>query len=73
MEDKQNVRLKLEQLDTCISELRNVLNEVCCTLGESTDTQNADKRLAISQCLDELIVEYMLQLKKLNENSLSKI
>lgn len=73
MEDKQSVRLKLEQLDSCISELRNVLNEVCCTLGDSSDTQNTEERLAISQCLDELIVEYMLQLRKLNENSLSKI
>jgi hypothetical protein len=44
---------KLSNLDKYISEIRDILNEVSIT------TEDKEARLIISQCLDELIVEYM--------------
>lgn len=48
--------MKLDKLDRQINELREVLNEICATFE---DDEVSSKRLLISQCLDELIVEYM--------------
>lgn len=53
--------LDLEKLNDKIEELRNILNEVCCTIDTDTDY---DTRLAKSQYLDELIVQYMKKLMK---------
>lgn len=44
---------KLSNLDKYITEIRDILNEVSVT------TEDYEARLIISQCLDELIVEYM--------------
>lgn len=48
--------LKLSKLREQINELRNALNEVCCTIENGKTNQ---ERLQVSQSLDELIVEYM--------------
>ena len=56
--------IKLSKLNKQINEIREILNEACCTLqaGEI----NPD-RLIISECLDELIVEYMKEINKVYE------
>ena len=51
--------IKLSRLNEEINELREVLNEVCCTTD--TDETYTD-RLTISQQLDKLIVEYMKEM-----------
>ena len=51
-----------EKLKTCINTLRDVLNELCCTLDEP---ESNIEKLNVSCKLDELIVEYM-SLKKNN-------
>lgn len=53
--------LDLEKLNNKIIELRDVLNEVCCTMDTE---ENYDIRLAKSQYLDELIVQYMKKVNK---------
>lgn len=51
--------IKLSELNKQINEIREILNEACCT----ADTSEAiSERLAISQYLDELIVQYMKEL-----------
>jgi two-component system, cell cycle response regulator len=56
--------IKLERLDQQINEVREVLNELCCAVDEGETNAG---RLAISQFLDELIVEYM---KEVNNQSI---
>lgn len=53
--------IKLSKLNRQINEVREILNEICCTV-DITETD----RLIISQYLDNLIVKYM---KELNCNS----
>ncbi|MEQ8197475.1 MAG: aspartyl-phosphate phosphatase Spo0E family protein [Clostridiaceae bacterium] len=48
-----NINERLAILDHCITELRESLNEAALT------TSDFETRLAISQSMDELIVEYM--------------
>ncbi|MBZ9686538.1 aspartyl-phosphate phosphatase Spo0E family protein [Clostridium estertheticum] len=48
------------KLETCIDTLRDVLNEMCCTLDEH---EMSIEKLIVSRKLDKLIVEYMV-LKK---------
>jgi len=48
--------LKQQKLETSIDTLRDILNEMCCTIDERE--VNIEK-LTISQQLDRLIVEYM--------------
>jgi len=48
--------LNQQKLETSIDTLRNILNEMCCTIDERE--VNIEK-LTISQQLDRLIVEYM--------------
>lgn len=55
--------LELARLNKNIEELRDILNEICCTIDES---ENDKERLSISKCLDDLIVEYMRELNKNN-------
>ncbi len=55
--------LDLEKLNDKVEELRNILNEVCCTIDTDTN-KDYDTRLATSQYLDELIVQYMKKLMK---------
>lgn len=55
-ENTKNKDIKLLKLDNQINDLREVLNEACCTLN--SNELNPD-RLSISQQLDELIVKYM--------------
>jgi len=45
-----------ENLITCINKLRDVLNEMCCTINE---TEANIETLNVSRQLDQLIVEYM--------------
>lgn len=52
----ENKNLKLLRIKNQIDELRETLNEVCCTIDEGKS--NPD-RLFISECLDDLIVKYM--------------
>ena len=49
-----------DKLKTCIDTLRDVLNEMCCTLDEH---EMSIEKLIVSRQLDKLIVEYMI-LKK---------
>jgi len=51
--------IKLSELNKHINEIREILNEACCTVDTSEDIND---RLAISQYLDELIVQYMKEL-----------
>ena len=45
-----------EKLKNCINKLREVLNEMCCTIDEP---ETSSRKLLVSQQLDQLIVEYM--------------
>lgn len=56
---KESRQLELDRLNESIEELREILNEICCTVDES---KNDIERLTISMYLDELIVEYMKEL-----------
>jgi two-component system, cell cycle response regulator len=58
---KESRQLELDKLNKSIEELREILNEICCTVDES---DNDKERLTISRYLDELIVEYMKQLNE---------
>lgn len=51
--------IKLSELNKQINEIREILNEACCTVDTSEAIRD---RLAISQYLDELIVQYMKEL-----------
>lgn len=51
--------ITIENLDIRINNLRDVLNEICCT-GLNNDVQ--EQRLLVSRELDELIVKYMKEL-----------
>lgn len=46
-----------EKLKICINTLRDVLNEMCCTVD---NPELSLKKLIVSQQLDDLIVEYMI-------------
>jgi len=58
-ENVEQKTIKLAKLNRQINEVREILNEVCCTLDT---TKAVDDRLIISQYLDKLIVEYMKEL-----------
>lgn len=65
--DRKVNNIKLEKLDKQINEMRDVLNEVCCTKDDEQDKDDiSSKRLVISQFLDELIVEYMKEVRSIN-------
>jgi hypothetical protein len=51
--------ITMQDLSERIDDLRDVLNEICCT-DPSVDVQ--EERLIISRNLDELIVKYMKEL-----------
>jgi two-component system, cell cycle response regulator len=55
--------LQLNKLNKGIEELREILNEICATVD---DSEKDKERLAVSKCLDELIVEYMKELNNLS-------
>ena len=62
MEEEIVRSLYEENLIACINKLRDVLNEMCCTI----DKTEADiETLIVSRQLDQLIVEYM-SIKKIN-------
>lgn len=46
----------MKRLEKLIDKLRDILNEIC---SASNCADNTKERLIISQCLDQLIVEYM--------------
>jgi hypothetical protein len=49
----------IKDLDNRINNLRDVLNEICCT---ELNTELKKQRLLVSRELDELIVKYMKEL-----------
>jgi hypothetical protein len=51
--------ITIEDLDERINDLRDILNEVCCT---EQNTEKIEERLITSRYLDELIVKYMKRL-----------
>jgi len=59
MRTVKNNDLQIEELSRAIEEVRRTLNEVCST----SENHNDEIRLNISRYLDELIVEYMRQVK----------
>jgi len=64
MKEEENMLLHEQKLKACINTLRDVLNEICCTINES---EVDIKKLDVSYQLDKLIVEYM-NLKDSNYN-----
>lgn len=62
IEDIEQKTIKLSELNRHINGIREILNEVCCTVDAS---ETIDARLIISKYLDELIVEYMKELNNL--------
>jgi two-component system, cell cycle response regulator len=56
--------LELEKINKRIEELRETLNEMCCTAAEDGKDK---ERLMVSMDLDELIVEYMREINKVNK------
>jgi RNase P/RNase MRP subunit p30 len=62
-ESINNKNIKLLNLNEQINHIRDILNEVCCTMDTSEINPNI---LSISQCLDELIVEYMKEINNLH-------
>lgn len=56
MEKEGILDFGLERLKEQINELREALNEVCAA---SDGAEAAGEILVLSQCLDELIVQYM--------------
>lgn len=54
--------IKLSGLNKHINEIREILNEVCCTVDAG---ETVEGRLIVSEYLDELIVEYMKELNDL--------
>ena len=53
--------ITMEDLDKRINDLRDILNEICCT---ELDGKVQEERLITSRNLDELIVKYMKELRK---------
>ena len=51
-----NEEIDKEEIKKNINELRDTLNEICVT---QEDAKEVEKRLILSQQLDELIVQYM--------------
>ena len=62
--------LSIEGLKNSINELRDALNELCATFDE---IKNDNKKLLMSQHLDELIVEYMYKMNKKNLKQYSSL
>lgn len=55
--------ITIEELNNRINDLRDVLNELCCT-GPSAEGE--EERLNISRNLDDLIVKYMKEISSTN-------
>ncbi|MGV8983922.1 hypothetical protein [Clostridium sp.] len=51
--------ITIEDLDERINDLRDILNEICCT---EQNAEIMEERLITSRYLDELIVKYMKRL-----------
>jgi two-component system, cell cycle response regulator len=58
---KKSKHLELERINKNIEELRDILNEICCTI---TEDEKDKERLTVSEALDELIVQYMKEINK---------
>ena len=56
MKREVNGNLDKDELKKYIDELRDVLNEICATTENS---KGLEKRLLVSQHLDQIIVQYM--------------
>lgn len=70
--DSINIRnkdVKLKKLQQEINEMRETLDEICCTIDEDS---SKSRRLAVSQFLDELIVEYMKEANGLRQGEKTK-
>ncbi len=61
MDKSKSRKLELEKISRNIEELRDILNEICCTTVED---EKDEERLAVSEALDELIVRYMKEFSK---------
>jgi two-component system, cell cycle response regulator len=58
---EKSKHLELEKINKNIEELRDILNEICCTI---TEDEKDKERLKVSEALDELIVQYMKEINK---------
>lgn len=56
MEESLASAIHREKLEACINTLRDILNEMCCTIDKP---ENNKEKLTVSCQLDDLIVEYM--------------
>jgi len=45
-----------DELKKCIDDLRDILNEICAT---TDNLEGLEKRLLVSEHLDQIIVQYM--------------
>lgn len=61
MSKEKSNSLDLKKLYNNIEELRETLNEICCTVAEEEKDM---ERLNVSMALDELIVKYMKEINK---------
>jgi hypothetical protein len=58
---EKSTSLNMNKLYNNIEELRETLNEICCTV---TEEEKDKERLKVSMALDELIVKYMKEINK---------
>ena len=58
MKRQTNEDMDKEEIAKNIDELRDVLNEICAT---AQGTEELEKRLIVSELLDQLIVKYMTE------------
>ena len=61
MDDIVFDKIREEELKKLIDDLRDILNEICSTVEV---TENYEEKLIVSEWLDQIIVEYMKQIKK---------
>ena len=60
--DINTKEIRLVKLNIKINEIRDILNDICCTLEENEDTT---ERLVVSRYLDELILEFIREINKI--------
>lgn len=62
--------IKIDKLLSQINDIRDILNEISCTYDKKS-YRSIELRLKVSRFLDELIADYMTELRK-NRELISK-
>jgi hypothetical protein len=63
MDEVKMNEVKLDKLLSQINEIRDILNEITFTYDKRSE-RSIELRLKVSKYLDELIADYMFELKK---------